>query len=101
MARLGTVTKTPETGDAEWIKSSIEEVSDTVSKQTNHLKGSQNVIAISNLGKAVRFTSSWLYFQQHPLKFSWTYFFSKLGLYISPQIIYFIKNFEGTNRWIQ
>lgn len=62
MARLGTVTKTPETGDAEWIESSIEEVSDTISKQTNHLKGSQNVIAISNLGKAVRFTSSWLYF---------------------------------------
>lgn len=62
MARLGTVTKTPETGDAEWVESSIEEVCDTVSKQTNHLKGSQNVIVISNLGKAVRFTSSWLYF---------------------------------------
>lgn len=62
MARLGTVTKTPETGDAESIESSIEEVSDTVSKQTNHFKGSQNVIVISTLGKAVRFTSSWLYF---------------------------------------
>lgn len=62
MAMLGTVTKTPETSDAEWVESSIEEVSDTVSKQTNHLKGSQNVIFISNLGKAVRLTSSWLYF---------------------------------------
>jgi len=62
MARLGTVTKTPETGDAESIESSIEEVSDTVSKQINHFKGSQNVIVISTLGKAVRFTSSWLYF---------------------------------------
>ena len=62
MARLGTVTKTPETGDAESIESSIEEVSDTVSKQINHFKGSQHVIVISTLGKAVRFTSSWLYF---------------------------------------
>ena len=41
MARLGTVTKTPETGDAEWVERSIEEVSDTVSKQTNQNEVSQ------------------------------------------------------------
>ena len=35
--------KTPEMGDAEWIESCVEEVSDTVPKQINLLKGSQGL----------------------------------------------------------
>lgn len=45
-----------ETGNADRIENSIEEVSDTASKQINILKGIQNIV-ISSAWKAVRFTS--------------------------------------------